>query len=261
MSRMLETHKLQLKKQTLDVKFWLLKTGLIDDAIRSGYWEPLTTWAMERYIRYTQTHKKREAVVFDIGANIGYYTILSGLLGAKVVAFEAMSEPAKVVQDNIDANNLRDSCSVVRALVGSADSDGLLTYTNFLWPPPALSAKVPETVPCVAIDTFCKSFPAPHIIKIDTDGYDFDVLEGALNTLRDHHPIIELEVCEYTLREIRTSKPSSGKGKYPYCQDMLSFLAGLGYAFLLEDTLSPTTIEAALDTTDLNGFSMNLICV
>jgi FkbM family methyltransferase len=39
------------------------------------------------------------------------------------------------------------------------------------------------------------------VIKIDADGHELDVLEGARETLRDRRPVVLFEIGDYLLKE------------------------------------------------------------
>jgi FkbM family methyltransferase len=82
---------------------WLNDTGYIDrQIITTGTFEPITTRAINRFI-------KQGDVVIDVGANIGYYTVLfSKLVGddGKVIAFEPTTHFGEVLRRNIETNNL-----------------------------------------------------------------------------------------------------------------------------------------------------------
>lgn len=64
---------------------------------RTGLWEPKTT-------KYIEDHLKKGQTFVDIGANVGYYSIIAAKLGAKVLAFEPSSNNRKFLEKNIKDN-------------------------------------------------------------------------------------------------------------------------------------------------------------
>jgi methyltransferase, FkbM family len=65
---------------------------------KSGVWEPKTT-------EYIETHLKKGQTFVDIGANVGYFSILASKLGAKVLAFEPSLNNRTLLEKNIKDNN------------------------------------------------------------------------------------------------------------------------------------------------------------
>ena len=158
-------------------------------------------------------------VVFDIGANIGFFTILFGrLVGEKgqVYAFEPFSEAATQANENARLNEMS-QIEVVRAAVGSQCgeeefllgesslmgrlSDGRVNHTETV---------VSEKVPVVTIDHFVleRNHAPPSFVKIDVEGGEVDVLHGMKEVLQQHRPVILCEIhnrnkeVSHLLREV-----------------------------------------------------------
>jgi len=49
-------------------------------------------------------------------------------------------------------------------------------------------------VPTLSLDTICQTMPRPTFVKIDVEGAELMVLEGARGVLRDLHPVVYIEV-------------------------------------------------------------------
>ena len=129
------------------------------------------------------------ACVFDIGANIGLLSIIFGRkvkLGGQVFAFEPSPGPLACLRQNIALNN---SGAVVHAqpyAVSSQDGkldfftneDSLDTQHCATRPPGAHVQKI--IVDVVSVDSFCRKHRVtPTVMKIDVEGYEPLVLEGA----------------------------------------------------------------------------------
>jgi FkbM family methyltransferase len=137
----------------------------------------------------------RGSIVFDIGANVGSYTLqASRLCGpeGRVVAFEPSPDNLAYLARHIDINRLENVTVIAAALT---DSDGHARFhatadrvTSHL----AMHGSI--VVRCHRLDTLVErgTVPQPDIIKIDVEGAEAAVLRGALHVLRTARPVIFL---------------------------------------------------------------------
>ena len=133
---------------------------------------------------------RRGELVVDIGAHVGYFTTLAAAAGARVIAFEMHPDLLLEIKRNLWANGL-DRAHVINAAVGSAD--GLIFGVRFdptpglrvedtqdAPPPDAIDKALYDLVPRLSLDTaFAREGLTPDLVKIDVEGYEFDVLKGA----------------------------------------------------------------------------------
>jgi len=240
---------------------WLIDSEqMIDKAILNGAWEPATTQAIAKLVRPRMT-------VVDAGANTGYYTvILSWLVGAAghVWAFEPMTPPFSVLKAQYEMNDCTNVTARRQALGESPYKMSCLF--NYSWPPERCTQSI-EEIDVITLDSLGVA-PRIDFIKIDLDGFEMKMLKGSKRVLEQDHPILLLEVCDYTLRATREAhgarEERGPKPDYVYgteVRGMLSFLQGIGYRFLLEDTLAETDCESVLKSFDLSSRSINLVCV
>ena len=123
----------------------------------------------------------------DVGANAGTYSLLaSGICGAKSIAVEPVPSTFSDLQANVSLNNLRHLVTCINAAVGS--SAGQLRVTSRLGSMNRVLLDGETTgdegvwVEAVRLDDLLDGqFPAA--IKIDTEGYEFQVLAGASRSL------------------------------------------------------------------------------
>lgn len=156
---------------------------------------------------------KQGFVVYDIGANLGFYSLLSArLVGSrgKVYAFEPVPKNTERIKLNISLNNLEDTVFCITKAV--SDKNRKAIFCDFgrddwgrLINPEYLkdSASTKENslaVETISLDEFVfqEGYPAPNLIKIDVEGEEARVLMGANRLLREHKPII---ICELHNRE------------------------------------------------------------
>ena len=128
-------------------------------------------------------HFLREGdVFFDIGANIGSYTILaSGHCKAKTICFEPIKTTFKTLQKNIDLNQLHDL--VIAKNMGLGESESMLTFTNSMDTvnhvvTASNNSRHVSDVAVYPADFFLNDYDCPALVKIDVEGYEAWVLKG-----------------------------------------------------------------------------------
>ena len=140
--------------------------------------------------------------VFDIGAHIGFYTVLfAKAVGeeGKVIAFEPEEESYNFLQKNLKLNGLS-NIFVFRKALGNEMGKGKLflgqTIGNFSLVRTYEKAIEYQEVEIVKGDQFVreKNLPIPKIVKIDVEGYEYSVLPGLEETLS--HPDCKMICCE-----------------------------------------------------------------
>jgi FkbM family methyltransferase len=134
-------------------------------------------------------HLLRPGDIFvDVGANIGSYTILaSSVAGAKSISFEPVPATFRQMNHNVSINDLDSIVELHNSGVGK--EKGKLWFTtsydtmNHVITDSADS--YPETiqVDIVRLDDILQN-RIPTLIKIDTEGFEMAVLEGAQSTLQ-----------------------------------------------------------------------------
>lgn len=142
-------------------------------------------------------------IVFDIGANVGFYTVLlAQVVGARgqVIAFEPNTESYLHLQDNLKLNGLTNVRAFRKAL-GDQSGEGKLycgqeNADSSLVGPPMEGGMRHQVVEIVAGDGFreAEKLPVPRVVKIDVEGFEYQVLQGLQSTLAQ--PPCELLCCE-----------------------------------------------------------------
>ena len=137
----------------------------------------------------------------DVGANVGLYSIYAAKRGAnKIISIEPESQNFGLLNKNIYLNKL--SSKIVGLNIGFSDHDGIDSlFIPKFYPGSALnnlgdnlnykkevfSEDFKQSVVSFSIDSFLKTYPDffPTHLKIDVDGIERKIINGATNTLND----------------------------------------------------------------------------
>jgi FkbM family methyltransferase len=134
------------------------------------------------------------AVVYDVGANVGIYTVLAcRTVGSdgRVFAFEPVPTNLFYLNWHVRLNRFL-NCEVVPKAVCSHDG----TVSFECGEGPCLGKIVEDgllQVPGVTIDSFvAEGHPAPQVMKVDVEGAEYEVLLGAQKSLATSKPVLFL---------------------------------------------------------------------
>jgi FkbM family methyltransferase len=174
-----------------------LKMRYYDDVILMMYlgWHERNTLSLFDYFI------KPGTVVFDIGANVGYFTkIISDKVGTEGFGcfFEPMGGTFARLEETIAANKLQNVVAVKKAAssndgtqrmyLGSSHFESSLDLN---W---ARENADFEEIETIAIDSYCKKNElVPDLIKLDIEGGGTWAVKGMQETVRNHQPIMILE--------------------------------------------------------------------
>jgi FkbM family methyltransferase len=146
---------------------------------------------------------KRFFVVYDIGANIGLFSLyFSKFQNVQVIAFEAVPATTRSLENNLVRNNVK-NVVIVGCAVSSEDGEASFFvghhHKSSLLKEWASSGGSEETheirVPSVKLDSYWDTNPIsiPDFIKIDVEGGAGSVLQGASKIFRLARPVILIE--------------------------------------------------------------------
>lgn len=139
-----------------------------------------------------------EDTFVDVGANVGSYTILAGsAVGASGYAFEPIPSTFSKLVENIRINRIEDRVQCLN--LGIARSEGVISFTSDLDTVNHALAEHESAAGMIEVKVTsldkALSNAHPNLIKIDVEGYETPVLEGAAKILSDtalHSIVIEL---------------------------------------------------------------------
>jgi len=204
-------------------------------------------------------------VVLDIGANIGAHTLgLAKNVGAagKVYAFEPADFAFQKLLRNLALNpELERRTKASQVMLGSgAEKPPAGVYAS--WPLEKVDSVHPKhrgrfvSTEGAVVDTL-DGFVARekvsriNLIKMDVDGHELPVLQGGRSVLREHRPVIVMEMSPYVHAEEQNSFAA-----------MIDLLKEFGYK--IEDARNRKTLPldaAALDRLIPDGAGINVVAL
>lgn len=144
-------------------------------------------------------------VCVDVGAHKGRHTVpLAGAVGAsgKVLAFEPIDFVAEQLQRSLGASGLSNVEVFNRALGRQAGSFSFIVALDALeysglrervYDSPTRLRDVEVTVETLDEVVAARNLAALRFIKIDTEGGEWDVIQGAAETIRRLSPVVSFE--------------------------------------------------------------------
>jgi FkbM family methyltransferase len=138
-------------------------------------------------------------VFFDVGANRGQTTqqALKEFPAARIFAFEPHPGTCQALRNSVSDDRLSiyqlalgDKCGHVALYEYGSSGDGSLInslVSNARFPMQFGFSATEARVECTTIDAFCAStkIEIVDVLKIDTEGYDLNVIKGAQGMLRE----------------------------------------------------------------------------
>ena len=160
-----------------------------EEGVRQQFWYP---------------HIKKGDVVLDIGASFGSYTLSALALGAEVYSFSPEHEFRKIRRSVEENRGFRQRCHIYN--FGFHNATGLFKTDSmaFFKVGEMSEAQVMQVnqnnicgwyIPVKRLDDFVPTLNLEKIdfIKIDTEGAEFHILEGGLETLKKYKPKLMVE--------------------------------------------------------------------
>lgn len=184
----------------------------------------------EGLTRMVLAHLKPGMTFLDVGAQLGYFTLLAAwLVGdtGQVHSFEPTPRTFKVLRENAGLKR-----NVHLNQVAVASGPGIATLNDY---GPRFSAfnsmyranlpkqgkRIKSTrfqVPAISIDEYvAQEKLTPNFVKIDAENADYEILTGMEETLNRRRPLICVEVGDMDIDGVRPSK------------DIVRFLVERGY--------------------------------
>lgn len=178
--------EVRILQGTLRGKRWIVGSG------NHGYW--LGSYEFEKR-RLVEKAIRSGSVVYDLGGNVGYYTLLASVLagpGGKVITFEPLPRNLAFLREHVRRNNAR-NVTIYAAAV--SDRGGTARFTEDSSSAKGrIGAAGALEVQTVGLDELVDrgEIPPPDLLKVDIEGAEFAALQGARKLLTRTHPPIFL---------------------------------------------------------------------
>ena len=166
---------------------WIVGAG------EHGYW--LGSYEMNKRLAF-EREISPGAVTYDIGANVGYFSLLAAKLAGpegQVYAFEPLPRNTEFLRKHVKINHF-DNIEVIEAAVsdhsGEAHFDlGASSAMGHLAEAGGIQVRM------VTLDEMLAAgeLRAPDYMKVDVEGAEFETLKGARKLLEEHHPVLFLD--------------------------------------------------------------------
>ena len=158
----------------------------------------------------------QDAIIFDVGANFGSLSLRFAQLApqGKIYAFEPTDYAFEKLRRNLALNpSLANRIVPIQTFVSDASTKThhLTAYSSWkvdgrplnAHPVHGGSIQTADNVGATTIDDFCREqgIERVDLVKIDTDGHEYQVLLGALQTLAKHRPFVIFEIGIYLMSE------------------------------------------------------------
>ncbi len=188
--------------------------------VAGGSYEPEVAAVFHRVLRPGMS-------VIDIGANIGYFTMLSaGLVGTsgRVLAIEPNPRNVRLLEASRRANAF-ENVTILQSAAGRETGVLVLNTTHSNGTTSTASGDLDrlmasETVGCIQVDSLVAPTSRVDFIKVDVEGAEYNALLGCSRILAEHRPII---VTEFSPDMMSSTSMITGP-------DYLRWLVRCGYA-------------------------------
>lgn len=205
---------------------FLLKVNLSDNAIA---WPAIENQFEPTETAFMRAHLKTGHQVIDIGANVGYFTMLmASLVGptGRVHSFEPIPKLFAVLSQSVKQNRFDDFVTVSNHALSDANGEMSMIFATVTdnWGGAHFSAadtvQDGHTVVTVQTDKLDSlQLASVDFMKIDVEGAEPKVFSGAKGTIEKWRPVVLSEVHPEALGAVSNCTPA----------DYLGLFEGIGY--------------------------------
>lgn len=131
---------------------------------------------------------KQKGIFFDVGANMGAFTMLAASLitKGKVYAFEPIPSVLKILYQNVNLNQLQDRVKIIEKVVSNNNGkekfiiQDVAEYSHISYSDTYKDVAKGISIPSIRLEDYCKGEKINFIdmMKIDVEGAEMKVLEG-----------------------------------------------------------------------------------
>jgi FkbM family methyltransferase len=152
--------------------------------------------ADHREMRFLLSYLRPGQTLVDVGANVGIYSLLAcSIPGVTTVTLEPSTAAFERLTENVRLNHLQDRVTLIKAAAGRTEGAASLTIGR-----DAMNSLVEDTdlaveeVQVTTLDAIAGQVAEVALVKIDVEGWETEVLEGATRCLTHQRPVLIVEV-------------------------------------------------------------------
>lgn len=154
---------------------------------------------------------KQGMVIMDIGANIGNHTVFFAkkCQAAQVFSIEPQKDVFDILEKNVALNNLGSVCTTYNFALGkSSGRADIVSRNRANCGGTKLAMSESGDIMISALD----EMDLPHIdfMKIDVEGFEYDVLKGGEQLLKSMNPIFYIEIEDKNFNKVNALLNSYG---------------------------------------------------
>jgi FkbM family methyltransferase len=189
------------------------RSHLLNRVLRYGYYEPAVAQLFAAHVR-------PDADIVDVGANVGFFTVSGAkkLTTGRLLAAEPTTEAHNRLRENVARNGVAEKVILFKGMVGSVQGQaeihfvpGLEEYSSMKNPEHFATTNQEiqkESVPIDTLDHLVNLHGLrPALMKVDAEGAEYSVFQGAHEVLMKHRPVVFSEIW----RERTTADGHSGQ--------------------------------------------------
>ena len=189
--------------------------------------------------------------VIEVGANIGAHTVpMCRFVGStgRVIGFEPQNQVFQILNGNLAINSLSNA-TVFRLGVGAENTTTRITEFDYSqqgnFGNASFDTNAGELISVIRLDDF-SDWDSLRLLKVDVEGMELAVLQGAENLIRTQKPIIFVE-----------------NDREDKAQALTDYLYQLGYQLVWFRTLmfNPQNFNGMSENIFENYYSQNLLCL
>lgn len=166
------------------------------DLIQSEIVENSTFYEIDLLIEL-QPYIKKNAVILDIGANIGNHSVYWAVRSdaKKIYSFEPVEDFFKILKKNVEINQLNDKVKIFNIGLSNKKINGsILEYHRDNIGETRIKQDSNGNLMLDRLDNITFQDNTIDFIKIDVEGHELEVLQGARETLLKYRPVVFVEI-------------------------------------------------------------------
>jgi FkbM family methyltransferase len=182
-------------------------------------------WLRNVYYPY---QPRRDHVVMDVGAHMGFFTLKIARKVARVIAVEPDPTNFEYLRRNVNANGLGGKVAVVNLALGEKERRIFLDRDGYgFGRTKTTSVKTGVSVRMTTIDRLVDRAQLDRldVIKIDTEGSELEILKSATATLRRYKPDLLLAAYHFDHEFVHLARFLKSLGYAVSCYSVPLFLS------------------------------------